>query len=164
MSEARDEIIVAVGAYAVARAPAVLVALGLGSCVAVILHDPGVQTAALAHVMLPSPSLVRDRGHPSRFAATAVPLLVGVLREHGADGHRLVARLAGGAAMFMGLIPTGTMAIGERNVHALRDALRGAGVPVVGEAVGQDFGRSVWFDVARGTAVIRSVGRDEQVI
>ena len=41
----------------VARAPATLKALALGSCVAVILHDPVVKAGGLAHVLLPSASV-----------------------------------------------------------------------------------------------------------
>lgn len=164
MSGPVRDMIVPMGEFAVACAPARLAALGLGSCVALMLHDPAVRVGALAHVVLPSPSLARDRERPARFASTAVPLLVSRLRDQGADRGRLVARLAGGATMFHGLTSPDTMPIGERNVLAVRGALRTAGIPLVGEAVGEDFGRSVWFDLQTGQAVVRSVGRDDYVI
>ena len=45
---------VGIGEYRVARPPAVLVSLGLGSCVGVALYDPERKVGGLAHIMLPS--------------------------------------------------------------------------------------------------------------
>ncbi|OGU13476.1 MAG: hypothetical protein A3K13_14175 [Gemmatimonadetes bacterium RIFCSPLOWO2_12_FULL_68_9] len=158
------EIVVRMGEYAVVRGDGVLVALGLGSCVAVILHDRHARVAGLAHVVLPSASLSRDRDRPARAAETAVPLLVGAMRAEGADVARMAARLVGGASMFANLLAAGTVSMGDRNALAVRAALRAAGIPIVGESVGESFGRSVWFDLLLGTAVIRSVGREDRVL
>ncbi len=164
MTQSPREIVVRMGEYAVVRGEGVLVALGLGSCVAIILHDRHARVAGLAHVVLPSASLSRDRDRPARAAETAVPLLVGAMKAEGADVARLAARLAGGASMFANLLVAGTVSMGERNALAARAALRAAGIPIVGESVGETFGRSVWFDVRRGTAVIRTVGREDHVL
>ena len=82
----------------------------------------------------------------------------------GADIAHIVARLVGGASMFANLMPTATMAMGHRNVLAARSALRAAGIPIVGEEVGDTIGRSVWFDIARGSVVVRSVAREDRVL
>ncbi|MBI2071805.1 MAG: chemotaxis protein CheD [Gemmatimonadetes bacterium] len=164
MSVPAREIVVRMGEYAVVRDDGVLVALGLGSCVAVILHDRHACVAGLAHVVLPSASLSRDRDRPARAAETAVPLLVGAMKAEGADVARMAARLVGGASMFANLLVAGTVSMGERNTLAARAALRAAGIPIVGESVGETLGRSVWFDLRRGTAVIRSVGREDHVL
>lgn len=146
--------------WAAERGEGVLVTLGLGSCVAIMLHDPGVPAAAMAHVLLPSQSLARDHSNPAKFPETAVPLLVERLRALGAVPGRLVAKLAGGASMFSQLLQPGTIQMGERNVVASRAALRAAGIPVVREAVGGTAGRTVRFDVASGAVDVRSVGQD----
>lgn len=164
MSAPAGEIVVRMGEYAVVRGEGTLAALGLGSCVAVILHDRHARVAGLAHVVLPSSSLSHGRDRPARSADRAVPLLVGAMRLEGADVPRLVARLVGGASMFANLLAAGAVAMGERNALAVRSALRAAGIPVVGESVGDTFGRSVWFDVRRGTAIVRSVGREDHVL
>lgn len=141
----------------VARAPATLSALALGSCVAVILHDPVVKAGGLAHVLLPSPTVGRPRADaPGRFAPTAVAALVEALRALGAEPRRLTARLVGGASMFTGLQPPGTIQMGERNVHATREALHRNGIRLIGEAVGGDYGRSVAFDVGTGRVLVTS--------
>ncbi len=61
--------------------------------------------------------------------------------------------------MFSSLIAQGSLNMGERNVVASRQALRELGIPVMGEAVGEDYGRSVRFFVAEGRVVVSSVGR-----
>ncbi len=152
------------GDFIVADGAGVLATLGLGSCVAVLLYDPGKGIGALAHVLLPSQALSRGRSNPARCADTAIPAVLAAMRAEGANLARVEARLVGGATMFADLLPAGSPHIGERNVLACREGLRTAGIPVVGEVVGGTVGRSVWFDVARGTVTVRSVGSDAQVL
>ena len=137
-----------------------LAALGLGSCVAVIMYDSEEEVGGLVHVVLPSTSLSRDRSNPARFAETAIPFLLERMGESGGSPRRIAARLVGGAAMFASLAPAGTVHIGQRNIVACRQALRAAGIPIAAEAVGGDAGRSVWFDVTTGTVTVRSVGHE----
>ena len=114
------ETIVRVADWTVDRGDAVIVTLGLGSCVAIMLHDPEIRAGGMAHVLLPSISLARDTTNKAKFPDTAVPLLVERLKTLGADPRRLVAKLAGGASMFSQLVTPGTIQMGERNVLACR--------------------------------------------
>ncbi|HEX4574127.1 MAG TPA: hypothetical protein VH158_03290, partial [Gemmatimonadales bacterium] len=98
------ERIVKVAEWAAERGDAVIVTLGLGSCVAIMLYDGQAHAGAMAHVLLPSKSLARDLGNPAKFPETAVPLLVTRLTQLGAEPRRLVAKLAGGASMFAQLM------------------------------------------------------------
>jgi chemotaxis protein CheD len=150
--------------WAAERGDGVLVTLGLGSCVAIMLHDPGSGTGAMAHVLLPSASLARDTTTHAKFPETAVPFLIERLKALGADPRRLSAKLAGGASMFSQLVTPGTIQMGERNVLAARRSLRVAGIPIVGEAVGGERGRSVRFHVSDGRVELRSFGTDVVVI
>jgi len=161
---ATRETIVRVADWATDRGDGVLVTLGLGSCIAILLHDPVAHAGAMAHVLLPSRSLARDTTNPAKCPDTAVPLLVERLRALGADPRRLVAKLVGGASMFAPLMAPGAVQMGERNVVAARDALRVAAIPVVREAVGGERGRSVRFHVSDGRVEIRSVGAAPDVI
>ena len=158
------ESIVKVADWAVARGDAVIVTLGLGSCVAIMLHDAQAGAGAMAHVLLPSTSLARDVSNPAKFPDTAVPVLLDQLRALGADPRRVTAKLAGGASMFAQLMTPGSVQMGERNIVATRKALRAASVPIAGEAVGGQAGRSVRFYVADGRVEIRSVGSDATCI
>lgn len=160
MSDPR-QLFVKVAHHMVGRAGDMLVTLGLGSCVAVLLHDPVARVGGMAHVLLPEASLARDRSNPAKFASTAIPLLAEEVCAAGARQGRLTARLAGGASMFASLMSPGALNMGERNVIAARKALEALGIPVVGEAVGADYGRSVRFRVKDGRVVVSSVGRED---
>ncbi len=141
-----------------------LVTLGLGSCVAILLHDPEAKVGGLAHILLPEPALSRDQANASKFATTAVPALVQEMARLGARPGRLRARLVGGAAMFQSLMVPGSLNMGARNVIACRQALERAGIPVLGEEVGGDYGRSVRFYVGAGRTTVSSVGKTDVVL
>jgi chemotaxis protein CheD len=158
------EVIVKVADWAAERGDGVLVTLGLGSCVAIMLHDPDRRAGAMAHILLPSRSLAHDATNPAKFPETAVPLLIERLKALGAEPRRLVAKLAGGASMFSQLMTPGTIQMGERNVVAARNALRTAAIPIVREAVGGERGRTVRFHVTDGRVEIRSVGGDAEIL
>src|SRR2546430_6073343 len=114
--------IVRVAEWAAARADGVIVTLGLGSCVAIMLHDPQAHAGAMAHVLLPSKSLARDATNPAKFPETAVPFLIEHLKALGADPRRLVAKLAGRASMFSQPMTPGAVQMGERKILPSRDA------------------------------------------
>jgi chemotaxis protein CheD len=154
-------IFVKVAQAAVAAEGEMLVTLGLGSCVAIVLHDPERQAGGLAHVLLPEPALSRDTSNPAKFASTAVPLLVERLAARGSRPEALVGRLVGGASMFATLMVPGSLNMGERNVRAAREALEAAGIGLLGEAVGGEKGRSVRFWPGDGRVIVSSVGRDD---
>lgn len=155
MSE--SQLLVSVAQAAVAGEGEVLVTLGLGSCVAILLHDRDARVAGMAHVLLPDPEASRDRSNAAKFASTAVPHLVEAMERRGAQRARLVARLVGGASMFASLSGPGSLHMGVRNVRASRQALCDAGIPIAAEEVGREHGRSVYFHAADGRVVVRSV-------
>ena len=159
MSEHR----VKVADHAVGSAGDTLSTLGLGSCVAIVLHAPRAGAGALAHALLPDESLVHGAHAPAKFASTAVPLLVSDLRTRGIT-EPLVAKLVGGAAMFANLLKIGGVNMGERNVGAARLALRLADIRIAAEDVGGDYGRSVFFTPADGRVVVRSLRGGDRVL
>lgn len=142
---------------------AVLQTVGLGSCVAIVLHDAAARVGGLAHVLLPALSQTRDRTNPAKSVETAVPALIAAMRAAGAgDPRRFTARLVGGASMFGSLLSGGGINVGERNVVAARDALEALGIPIVGEDVGGDHGRSVRLHVDTGRVQVRSLRKGDR--
>jgi chemotaxis protein CheD len=154
-----EELIVRVADLRAGRGDVVLVTLGLGSCIAIAVHDPEAGVGGLAHILLPSRSLSRAGDNPGRFPQTAIPRLLEEMVGLGANPRRLVARLVGGASMFANLVPAGSIQMGDRNVIASREVLHRHAIPIVGEAVGGQEGRSVWFHTADGKLMVRSVGQ-----
>ena len=151
------DILVKVADLQVGGAGDQLITIGLGSCIAIVLHDPAARVGGLAHVLLPSPALSRPDGNLAKCPRTAVPRLLELMAGRGASPRRVTARLVGGASMFAALSPPGTIQMGERNVVASRQVLHGHGIPLVGEAVGGDYGRTIRLNVADGTLEVRSV-------
>ena len=149
--------------HAVARGSGRLVTIGLGSCVAIALHESRARVSGLAHVLLPDPSVARDPSNRARFASTAVPLLVDDMRALGAKGA-ITAKLAGGAALFGTMLATAGQQMGARNIAAARAALETAGIPLLAEETGGTTGRSVVMNVENGELMVRSVRGGERVL
>ncbi len=157
-------LVVRVGELLVTDAPARLVAVALGSCVAIVLHDATTRIGGLAHALLPSQAMGRVTGQPGRYAQTAAPELLERMIARGARAPTITARLVGGASMFVSLTPPGSIQMGDRNVVAAREVLHRLGIRLVGEAVGGDFGRTADFDLASGRITITSYNRSGQVL
>jgi chemotaxis protein CheD len=156
------EITVDIADFAVAGGGTVLITSGLGSCVALALHDPSTGIAGLAHILLPTAGTGPPSIRPAKYADTGVPLLLEEMRRNGARG-RIVARMAGGARMFAALLSSGTN-MGQRNIIATRAALEKLGIRVVAEDVGGEYGRSVRVDSATGVMRVRSLmGGDREL-
>lgn len=158
------EVIVRVADLRTGTGADVLLTVGLGSCVAILLHDPTAKVGGLAHVLLPSPALSRRDANIAKFPQTAIPRLLELMGQQGASARRVTARLVGGASMFGSLAAPGTIQMGERNVVACRQALHQQGVAVTGEATGGDYGRTVRLWVADGRVEVTSVAHGIQTL
>jgi chemotaxis protein CheD len=158
-----EPIRVRVADYAVASGDAVIATLGLGSCIAIAIHDAQARVGGLAHVLLPNESMSRDHGNRAKFPATAVPLLLEEMGKLGATGP-FTAKLAGGASMFAALLPIGGVNMGQRNIDAARRALVEARIAIVGQDTGGGHGRSVFLHVSDGTLHIKSLTQGDRVL
>lgn len=129
-----------------------MTSIGLGSCVAVVLHDSRKSTGAVAHVMLPESNGKNDR--PGKFADTAIPVLYDELIKQGSNKRDIIAKIAGGSSMFKQF--KGNLDIGGRNVEAIRVALEKCHITLVAEDVGGNFGRSITYNPTQnGVVAIR---------
>jgi chemotaxis protein CheD len=133
-----------------------LVALGLGSCIGVVMIDAQAQVAGLAHVMLPESGGVGTA--KGKFADTAVPELLAQMVARGAVRGRTKVAITGGAAMFG---DGGQLEIGARNETAVRSALSAAGVRCHAAQTGGTQGRTVRVSVGTGSATVRVAGGSE---
>jgi chemotaxis protein CheD len=159
-----NRVFVAAGAIAVGSRSAVLTTLGLGSCVAVAIDDPVAAIGGLSHIFLPAPPTTAREFLPARYVTTAVPLLVERLVASGARRSRLRARMAGGAVMFPELLSSGIAALGPRNADAAREMLAEMKIPLLGEDVGGNYGRSVSLYLADGRMVVKPARAPEVVL
>lgn len=135
-----------------------IAALGLGSCIGLVMADPRARVAGLVHVMLPDSATATAPGPPGKFADTAVPALLEAVRRLGAETSRLVCAMAGGAQMFGAGSGGGVLRIGERNEQAVRAALLRAGLGVRGADTGGSMGRTLHVEVGSGSVTVRAIG------
>lgn len=158
-----SQIVLGIGDLGASKTPGALVkTFALGSCVGVVMLDPGTRTVGMAHVALPdskiNPEKMRER--PGYFADTAVPLLLKEMVRLGApaNGRGIIVKLAGGASI---MDPNDTFNIGKRNVLAIKKALWALGMGAVAEDVGGNFSRTLSVAVNTGEIVITCPGRGQ---
>ncbi len=150
---------VGMGQVALAHCPDTLTTV-LGSCIGVLIYHPRHRVGALAHVVLPE-SAGRGDGHPGKFADTAIPYMIQRLCDEGVLKHGLIAKLSGGSDMFG---TSGPMQIGHRNLEAVTEALRQAGIRIAGQHVGGRKGRRATFDSANGELTIEIAGTTAEIL
>jgi chemotaxis protein CheD len=155
---APDRVKVGIAEYEVASGEAVLTTSGLGSCLGVAVYDPATETAGLVHAMLPENEAV-DGGNAAKFADSGVRELVAAMERAGADRDRMRAKIAGGSDM-LDFSENGS-GIGVRNVETGRATLEAFDIPVVGEDVGGEHGRSLRLNAASGDLIVKSANRDQ---
>lgn len=162
-----DSLKVGLGALvATANPNDTLVALGLGSCIGLVMADPQARVAGMAHVMLPE-SNISGAGTPlqeGKYADTAVPALLAAVLRLGADRRRLIVKMAGGAQMFNNGSGAGVLNIGTRNAIAVREALAVAGLKLNAAQTGGSSGRTMDVVVRTGIVTVRVVGGPPQEI
>ncbi len=154
--------VVGVGEYHVVRSPEKLVCLGLGSCVGIAIFDLSHEVGGLIHAMLPKYEEGRDKTNASKYADSAIMLMVDELVEMGARKALLKAKIAGGAQMFS-FISSDTLNIGLRNSAVAKETLKKENIPLLAEDVGGTKGRTIFFSSVDGTVRIQKAGEVSQI-
>jgi chemotaxis protein CheD len=153
------EIQVGIAEFKVGREPAVIVTLGLGSCVGVTLYDGFNRVGGLLHVMLPRVAdFTRGAHKPAKFADLGIPVFLKEVLKTGADRRFLEAKIAGGAQMFTGADRKFELNIGERNIEAVRETLKTLKIRIVAEDVGGSKGRTMMLHTVSGRVIVRMLG------
>jgi chemotaxis protein CheD len=145
------------------RAPSVLKAYGLGSCVAVGLYDPETGLGGMGHMLLPERPSGSPLGSESKYVDAGIQQIINELVRAGANRDKLVAKIAGGANMFETSYQTLINSVGARNAKSARRTLEVLSIPVVGVEVGGNRGRTVEFDLATGNMLIYCAHTKEPV-
>lgn len=141
----------------------VLIARGVGSCVIVCAWDPKARVGGMAHVVQPRDPAARVTGN-IRYADQAVPVLLERLRASGAEHHRLVIKLAGGASLLQPTRRAGEEPLGTQNVRAVEAALLKQRLLPRASNVGGTHGRTVTLELRTGQLHVRTLGQGETVL
>jgi chemotaxis protein CheD len=131
----------------------------VGSCAGLILYHRRLKLAAVAHIVLPESA--GRTGAPGKFADTAIPFMVELLRKEGAERASLIAKVAGGAQMFG---TSGPLQIGDANIHTVCAILSDLGIPLQSRSVGGSKGRRLTFHCDRGEILVEVAGETPFVL
>ncbi len=151
--------------YKVAKSPATLITLGLGSCVGVVLYDNFKKIGGLAHVMLPDSKLSSKNDYnPGKFADTAIDALIQEMCKLGVNQRNIVSKIAGGAQMFQIRSENNIMQIGRRNVEAVRSKLNQLSIQVSAEDVEGNYGRTIELFCETGELAVKTISHGIKVL
>jgi chemotaxis protein CheD len=141
---------------------ATIVTYALGSCIAVMVHDPVRVAAGMIHYMLPLSETAPEkaRAKPAMFADTGIPLLFQTLYSLGCEKQNLVVKVAGGGALYD---DKGLFSIGKRNYTILRKMFWKAGVIIKAEDVGGAKSRTARLCVGTGRCTVSSRGAEVEL-
>jgi len=151
--------------YKAAKSPAILITLGLGSCVGVVLYDKVKKVGGLAHIMLPDSNLSSQKIYnPGKFADTAIDALIQDMLKFGINRNNIVSKIAGGAQMFKIKSENNVMQIGKRNVEAVKAKLDKLNIKILAEDVEGTYGRTLEFFCETGELTIKTIGHGVRVL
>lgn len=152
---------VGIADWKICNSPDQITTIGLGSCVGVVLFSTNFPCCGLLHILLPSSEEIQKNTNRAKFADTGIDDMVAELIKHGLHPNRMMAKIAGGAAMFQFNNNSELGSIGDRNVKAVKEALARYRIPIVAEDVGKDYGRTIIFDSDTKMLTVRSAGKKD---
>lgn len=148
----------------VCREPDAVYAVGLGSCIGVVLYDPTTKIGGMLHVLLPSSEgFDMTKNVKTKFGDIGVKELLDAMLREGAKRQNLRAKIAGGAMMFPNksdLVGT----VGERNIVSCKKSLQELGIRLVAEDVGGTKGRTIELNTTTGDLKVKIVQVGEKYI
>lgn len=149
----------------IVKDPEVVATFALGSCVGICIIDKVMKTAGLVHIMLPENNRRNDPTQVYKYADTAIAAMIKEMEKRGCVKIRMTAKIAGGAKMFeMNDSKVSTGNIGERNVIAVKAALKELKIRLLAEDTGLNYGRTIFFDSASGELTVKSYAKGTKII
>ncbi len=139
------------GFYATAR-PTVITTI-LGPCVAVCLHDPGMQIGGMNHIFLPGKADPNDSKVPSRYSIDATELLIDKMIKLGANRNNLTAKIFGGAHV----LPAASemTGVGKKISASVVDCLHNAGIRIIEQDLGGCKARKIYLHTDTGEVLLK---------
>ena len=116
----------------------------LGSCVAIAIFDPTTKMGGLIHYLLDEPG--KGEAASPRYGSYALPSLLKMMSDRGANMKRLQAKVYGGASV-LGNMNIGK-GIGSTNADVAWKILEQYKIPVLEQNTGGTRGRRIVFNTA----------------
>lgn len=158
-----EKVVVGISDMQVSNRPEdILITYSLGSCICVAIYDPVTGVAGMIHCMLPFSKVDPDKAKkmPAMFVDTGIPALFNEAYRTGADKERIIVKIAGCSKI---LDDKGLFRIGERNFTVCRKILWKNNILINKKDIGGSNSRTVYIEVANGTVVVRTNGREAEL-
>lgn len=154
----KKEVRVGIADSAMVSSPDKLITMGLGSCIGIALYDKEKKLAGLVHIMLPDSKQFKNIVNPLKYADLGVEDLFKKMIDSGCRKENITAKIAGGASMFNFPDKKIISDVGKRNSLAVIEAINKLSIPIIGEDIGGNKGRTMIFESEDGSVTIRSIG------
>ena len=158
-----NKYIIGIADMKMAQTSGTLVTYALGSCIGICLYDQKIKLGALIHIMLPL-NMETGRTGTMKYADTGIRETLRQMEAKGASRARITAKITGGAKMFEIVGSSSFGNIGQRNIESVHMVLKREGINLLKEDVGGTIARTLLFDVATGSACVRSHGRPDLIL
>jgi len=151
-----------IGEYYSSREPAIISTV-LGPCVAVCLYDRSSKIGGMNHILMPgSGSLsLKNRGIESRYAITAMELLINQMMRLGADRYNLTAKIFGGASILSAISPGFSM--GMKNVESVVNFLITENIHIKNYNFGGSDSRRIYYHTDSDTVLLKRIKPKEVI-
>lgn len=148
-----------------ASSPHVLVTRGLGSCIGIALYDPIKKIGSLSHPMLPDMHRLGENEtiNTAKYVNSVIPVQVENLKKEGCSIASLKAKICGGACMFHS-VSKEFFVVGQKNILMAKTVLKTFNIPIVGEDVGGNYGRTILFDLLTGNITVKTILHGEKIL
>ncbi|MDH5397999.1 MAG: chemotaxis protein CheD [Cyclobacteriaceae bacterium] len=135
-----------IGEVKSSKEPALISVYGLGSCVAVFLHDLTTKVGGGAHIMLSSHKEGYTLNDPLHYAEGALTQLIEQLQKKSGQESRFRAKIIGGA----NVLRSNENDIGKKNIAAVKDYLVKNRIYIAANDIGGHFLRTGLFETHSG--------------
>jgi chemotaxis protein CheD len=143
------ELSAGIGEYKIGK-KVLLEAMGLGSCVGVVLFDMSTGICGIAHILLPGAS----QNGETKYAETAIEKMLEDMIKQGARKNKIASKFAGGAQVFKHM-NLDILKIGSRNAASVEETLVKNKIPILAKDVGGEVGRNIIFNPVDGSLVVK---------
>jgi len=140
----------------------ILVTYSLGSCVAVVLHDPVARIGGMIHIMLPDSTIEsqKENFNPFKFVDTGIPYMFKTMFKMGSKRHNIITKVIGGSNV---MDKNKFFNIGERNYTSVRKILWRNNILIKGEDVGGSKSRTVRLEIESGRVVVSNSSEEYEI-
>lgn len=126
----------------------------LGSCIAVCMRDERAGVSGMNHFLLPGTEQTDNYlSAAGRYGISSMENLINRLLHEGASKGRLRAKIFGGG----NVVKHFTANIGKKNINFVKWFMKNEKIPIVGEDVGGEVARKIYFFTKDGTVLVENL-------